>query len=97
MCKLLSDGDVRSPPRPSDPIFSAIWDLTYGPACMSNPLNKLGQQIEGLKDILKTMNQVVNNLNEINKNIKEATGVLKETNISMKEASIILQGLSEKL
>lgn len=94
------NGEPKPPPRPTDPIFSALWDLTYGPVSQGNllnPLNRLGQQIDGLKDALKTINQAVHSLNEININIKEANGLIRETNTGMKEASIILKNLSEKL
>jgi|GEM_PF-6169035 len=93
----MTNGETKLPPRPTDPIFSVIWDLTYGPASSANPLNKLGQQIDGLKDSLRTISQVVSSLDEINRNVKEATGVVREASVSMKEASAILKGLSEKL
>lgn len=95
----MGNGDARSqpPPRPSDPLFSVIWDLTYGPASPTNPLNKLGQQIDGLKDSLRTVGQAAQSLDEINRSVRDTNTVLREANVNMKEASAILKGLSDKL
>ncbi|MDP2365391.1 MAG: hypothetical protein Q8M94_16680 [Ignavibacteria bacterium] len=93
----MASGDPQPPLRPTDPFFSVLWDLTYGPASPTNPLNKLGQQIDGLKDSMRTISHVVSGLDEINRNTKEATGVIREANAHMKEASAILKSLAEKL
>jgi len=77
------------PSRPTDPIGSWMWDMSYGAASKANPLLKLTAQVEKLNEGAKAFASVAGNIAEMGKALKETTAELKETNRLLKELTQI--------
>lgn len=78
-----------NPPRPTDILLSAIWDMTYGPGKI-NPLNHLSNYISDIKDNIKS-------LDELNRSMKEIILLIKENNEQLRIANNMLKIIFEKV
>ena len=72
--------------RESAILVQSLKSLSFigNEVCVSPPLNKLGQQIDGLKEDLKSLVNVSKSIDEMNKTMREANKTLQDTNSTLR-------------
>lgn len=100
----MAGNEPRIPPRPQDPFFSAIWDMTYGPARNLNPLSQLAAKVDSLKVDLRALITLADSIDRVDKGIERASTrimavadrldrtekLLREATLTLKESNVVL-------